>query len=219
MHPTALVQAASLLAAAVFHDKSKVPFYILGGGLAAWAVIIGVSGFTRADFPGSAMRARGVMAISFILMVCAMVSAVATASTPPPAKPFTKYIGPPKGTAPAPTPLASASTPAAAAPAPAPATPGTAALAANANGQLMFDTNTLSVTPKAGKVTIVFTNQSPVPHNVTVANAAGTVLGATPTFTGGSKTLVLSLAAGTYTYYCSVPGHRQAGMQGTLTVS
>jgi plastocyanin len=75
------------------------------------------------------------------------------------------------------------------------------------------------VTPKAGKVTIVFTNMSPVPHNVTVATSAGKVLGATPTFMGGTKNLVLSIAPGTYTYYCSVPGHEQAGMQGTLTVS
>jgi plastocyanin len=217
MNPAALVQAASMLGAAAFHDKSKVPFYIFGGGLAVWAVIIGVSGFTRANFPGSAMRARAVMAISFVLMICAMGSAVGTASTPPPAKPYTKYVGPPKGTAPAPTPLASSSTPAASAPA-AKTPAGTVDLAANANGQLMFDTNMLSVKAKAGKVTIVFSNASPVPHNVAVAQGSK-VLGSTPTFMGGSKTLVLTLKPGTYTYYCTVPGHRQAGMQGTLTVS
>src|ERR1700683_5371300 len=99
MNPAALVQVFSTPAAAVYHDKSKVLFFIFGGGLAAWAVIVGVTGFTRADFPGSAMRARLVMAISFVLMICAMGAAVGTASTPPPAKPFTKYIGPPKGTA------------------------------------------------------------------------------------------------------------------------
>jgi plastocyanin len=216
MNPAALVQAVSMLAETTFHDKSKVAFYVFGGGLAVWAVIIGVSGFTRADFPGSAMRARAVMAISFVLMVCAMGSAVGTASTPPPAKPFTKYVGPPKGTAPAPTPLAAGAAPAAAAPAKAPA--GTVDLAADANGQLMFDTNKLSVAPKAGKVTIVFTNASPLPHNVAVEQGTK-MLGSTPTFSGGSKTLVLTLKPGTYTYFCSVPGHRQAGMQGTLTVS
>jgi len=30
--------------------------------------------------------------------------------------------------------------------------------------------------------------------------------------------LTLDLKAGTYTFYCSVPGHRQAGMHGTLVV-
>jgi uncharacterized cupredoxin-like copper-binding protein len=35
---------------------------------------------------------------------------------------------------------------------------------------------------------------------------------------GGVSTVNVKLAPGTYTFYCSVPGHRQAGMQGTLTV-
>jgi uncharacterized cupredoxin-like copper-binding protein len=55
-------------------------------------------------------------------------------------------------------------------------------------------------------------------HNVTVASSSGAVVGATPTFEGGSKTLSLNLKPGTYKFYCTVPGHRQAGMAGTLTV-
>jgi uncharacterized cupredoxin-like copper-binding protein len=43
-------------------------------------------------------------------------------------------------------------------------------------------------------------------------------VGETPTFQGGSKTVSATLRAGTYKFYCSVPGHRQAGMEGTLTV-
>jgi plastocyanin len=83
---------------------------------------------------------------------------------------------------------------------------------------LMFTTK--SLTAKAGKVSIVFTNMSGTGHNVTVQRGTdGKVLGATPTFTSGTHTLSLTLKAGTYTYYCSVPGHRQAGMQGTLKVS
>jgi uncharacterized cupredoxin-like copper-binding protein len=53
---------------------------------------------------------------------------------------------------------------------------------------------------------------------VTIA-AGSTVLGTTPTFVGGSRTLTLTLKPGTYTFYCSVPGHRQGGMEGTLAVS
>ena len=45
------------------------------------------------------------------------------------------------------------------------------------------------------------------------------MLGATPTFAGGTKRLTLNLKPGKYTFYCSVPGHRQAGMEGTLSVS
>ncbi|MFZ1155393.1 MAG: plastocyanin/azurin family copper-binding protein [Solirubrobacteraceae bacterium] len=103
---------------------------------------------------------------------------------------------------------------------PAPASNGAAqtlSLAANTEGQLEYDKSTL--TAKAGKVTITMANMSPVPHDVAVASASGAVLGATPTFQGGSKTLTLNLKAGTYKFYCTVPGHRAAGMEGTLTVS
>jgi plastocyanin len=81
---------------------------------------------------------------------------------------------------------------------------------------LKFDKT--SLTAKAGKVAIAFTNTASLPHNVTVASSSGAVLGATPTFQGGSKTLALNLKPGTYKFYCSVPGHRPAGMEGTLTV-
>ncbi len=90
-------------------------------------------------------------------------------------------------------------------------------LQADPSGMLAFQQTKL--TASAGSVTLVFENASPVPHNVVVADAAGKVVGSTPTFASGSKTLSLRLAKGVYTYYCSVPGHRQAGMQGTLTVS
>jgi plastocyanin len=94
---------------------------------------------------------------------------------------------------------------------------GALALAANPSGQLKFSVNTLAA--KAGKVKIDFTNMSPVGHNLTIEQGtAGPVVGATPTFSGGSKTLTVKLKPGTYTFFCSVPGHRMAGMQGTLTV-
>ena len=89
-------------------------------------------------------------------------------------------------------------------------------LAANPEGSLSYNTTALTAHP--GKVTIEFTNMAPLQHNVTVASSAGSTLGATPTFSGGTKSLTLNLKAGTYTFFCSVPGHRQAGMQGTLTV-
>lgn len=89
-------------------------------------------------------------------------------------------------------------------------------LAADPSGGLSYDTTTLTAHP--GKVTIEFTNSAALEHNVTVASGSGTTEGATPTFSGGMKSLTLNLKAGTYTFFCSVPGHRQAGMQGTLTV-
>jgi plastocyanin len=82
----------------------------------------------------------------------------------------------------------------------------------------MFDKKTL--TAKAGTVTIQFTNKSPLSHNLTIQQGTnGPVVGATPTFDDATKTLTLKLTAGDYTFYCSVPGHRAAGMVGTLTVT
>ena len=92
----------------------------------------------------------------------------------------------------------------------------TLSLSSNPEGQLKYDTK--SLTAKAGAVSIDFTNVAPLAHNLTVASSSGAVLGATPTFQGGSKTLSLTLKPGTYTFYCTVPGHRMAGMEGTLTV-
>jgi plastocyanin len=88
--------------------------------------------------------------------------------------------------------------------------------AADPSGSLKFTSDSLTAT--AGKVTINFTNKAPLSHNMTIASASGTVVGATPTFMGGTKTLSLTLKPGTYTFYCSVPGHEMAGMKGTLVV-
>ncbi|HEY2769519.1 MAG TPA: plastocyanin/azurin family copper-binding protein [Solirubrobacteraceae bacterium] len=90
--------------------------------------------------------------------------------------------------------------------------------AADPSGQLKFTKS--SLTAKSGKVTITFTNMASLGHNMTIQQgASGPVVGATPTFSGGSKTLTVNLKPGTYTFFCSVPGHRQAGMQGTLKVT
>jgi uncharacterized cupredoxin-like copper-binding protein len=93
----------------------------------------------------------------------------------------------------------------------------TVAITADPSGQLKFTQSTLA--SHAGKVTIDVTNKAPLPHNVVLVDSSNRILDQTPTFQGESKSFTVMLTPGTYTYYCSVPGHRQAGMQGTLTVS
>jgi plastocyanin len=92
----------------------------------------------------------------------------------------------------------------------------TVKVAADPTGQLKFDTTKL--TAKAGSDSFDFTNDSPISHNFTIEDSSGKTVGATPTFSGGSKTLAANLKPGTYTYVCTVPGHEAAGMKGTLTV-
>ena len=74
-----------------------------------------------------------------------------------------------------------------------------------------------SLTAPAGKITIIMKNDSAIPHSVAI-QAPGDVPGAVVN-QGQMSTTTATLRAGTYTYYCTVPGHRQAGMVGTLTVT
>ena len=90
-------------------------------------------------------------------------------------------------------------------------------LSADPNGELAFDKDQLEA--KAGNVTIDFSNPAPIGHDVAVEDPAGEDIGKTPVITESEETLELSdLQPGDYTFYCSVPGHREGGMEGTLTV-
>jgi len=88
-------------------------------------------------------------------------------------------------------------------------------LAADPSGALKFDPTALEAT--AGQVTIDFTNDSSVPHNVTI-EGNGIEEVASDTVTGDKCSVSADLPAATYTFYCSVDGHKAAGMEGTLTV-
>lgn len=75
------------------------------------------------------------------------------------------------------------------------------------------------VTATAGDVTIDFNNPQPVGHDVDIESSGGEDLGKTEVITEGSSSVTLKgLKPGKYTYFCSVPGHREAGMEGTLVV-
>jgi plastocyanin len=180
-------------------EKSKVPFYIAGGALALWAVIISlVVGLRRPDFPSSLGGERAVMAVTAVLVLFAAGTAVATSGGAHTATAAT---------------VPSASAPASSSPSSA----NTLTQSADPSGALAFTKPKLLAA--AGKVTINFTNNAPPGevHNLTIAQGTK-VLAATPTFQGGTRTLSLNLKPGTYVFYCSVPTHRQAGMQGTLIV-
>lgn len=86
---------------------------------------------------------------------------------------------------------------------------------ADPTGQLQFLAP--SATAKPGHVTITMKNTSMTMHDIAIqgpgANAVGPIVD-----NGATSSIAVNLKPGKYTFYCSVPGHRQAGMQGTLTV-
>lgn len=230
------MHTAHQLALVLAVGKSKVPFYVAGGLLVAWALFVSMAiGMRRPSFPSGLPQERLVIAISAVLVLATVSSAVIVSGGE--GKPASAAAAPTQsGTAETQTggaetssaattesaPASTSQTPTATTGTPPPPSSPAAgkttkvALAADPGGQLAYDTKTLRA--KAGTVSIVMANMSPIEHNVTLAEG-GKPLGATPTFVGGSKTLTLKLKPGTYTFYCSVPGHRQAGMEGTLTVS
>jgi uncharacterized cupredoxin-like copper-binding protein len=87
---------------------------------------------------------------------------------------------------------------------------------ADPGGALEFEQK--SLTGKAGKNTVELTNDSSTPHDVVIEDDGGEDVAKTEVISDGKEETTADLQAGKYTFYCSVPGHRQAGMEGTLNV-
>jgi hypothetical protein len=78
MH-AAVLQLAPILGAA----KSKVPFYIMGGLLVCWALILSLGlGLRKPSFPGSVAGERAVIGVTVVMVVATMAMAVATSGGP-----------------------------------------------------------------------------------------------------------------------------------------
>jgi len=89
-------------------------------------------------------------------------------------------------------------------------------ISADPGGDLKFEQS--EVTGKAGENKVDFTNESSTPHDVKIEEG-GKEVGGTEVVTGGTAEATVKLDAGEpYTFFCSVPGHRQAGMEGKLVV-
>ena len=195
-------------------------FYICGGALAVMAVVTSFVGLRFEKFPG---RYMPLVVLAFVAMVGvtttyavlngqheeeARASEVEAAGTkfeneesnPAPAGKEAEG-GAEGGSKEAPPP-------------PAKGPGGTLQLAASPT-EIAYDTTALSSKP--GKVTIDFTNPSALEHDVAIEQNGKQI--AVSALIGKGKTSVSAdLAPGTYTFLCTVPGHAEAGMQGTLTV-
>lgn len=87
---------------------------------------------------------------------------------------------------------------------------------ADPGGELAYTTTEASA--KAGKVAIDFNNPQGLTHDVAIEDEKGETVGKTELIADEETSTTVNLKPGTYTFYCSVPGHREAGMEGTLTV-
>lgn len=81
---------------------------------------------------------------------------------------------------------------------------------------LAYTTDTASA--EAGTNTINFTNVQATPHDVAIEDEDGKEVGKTEVISEDSASAKVKLEPGTYTFFCTIPGHREAGMEGTLTV-
>ena len=82
--------------------------------------------------------------------------------------------------------------------------------------ELAYDQKDVSA--KAGSVTIDFTNNESISHDVAIESPSGDTVGQTDLVASGTANTTVDLQPGTYTFFCTVPGHREAGMVGPLTV-
>jgi plastocyanin len=170
-------------------------FHVVGALFAIWAVGVAIFGITREGFPRGRSQARAVGVVSVLLAVGAIGSAIATGASEEDKEEHPGERG-------------------------SEATGGGGAgeaLALTADkSELKFDKTSLSA--KAGKVTVSMKNPAAIPHDVSIEGKGVDQKGKVVK-TGGTSTVTADLKPGTYTFYCSVDAHRQAGMQGKLTVS
>jgi plastocyanin len=78
--------------------------------------------------------------------------------------------------------------------------------------------NQKSASTKAGTVTIDFQNNESISHDVAIEDSSGKTIAQTDLVASGSTSTTADLTPGSYTFFCTVPGHREAGMVGPLTV-
>jgi plastocyanin len=91
-----------------------------------------------------------------------------------------------------------------------------ATLEVSSSEGISYDQSSLEAA--AGTVTIDFTNDAGIPHDVVIEDANGNEVAATDEITSGATSAEADLEAGDYTFYCSVDAHREQGMEGPLTV-
>jgi plastocyanin len=220
-------------ASLVLASANGTPFYVLGICLASLALVVTAIGLRNPDAFSSNLVRRVGVALFAVLVLATTAFAVrysrdeqADRRAELAKEEAEQGATPVPGGGEAPTPNAAelgangASKPAQGGSAKGKAQPaakgpgGTLKLAADPT-QIAFDKT--SLTSKPGTVTIDFDNPSQVSHDVAIEKA-GKEIAKSDLIASSSTSVSADLAPGKYVFFCSVPGHREAGMQGTLTV-
>jgi plastocyanin len=205
-------------------------FYFVGGGLVLAALVLSYFGIKgKTSFPPNSRVLTGVMAAFGLLVAVTSAYAVANAreeqehrneeiahEEAEAAEAEAEEAPPSPGGSPSGEPAESSD---AAAPGgePAPAGPQQAlAVTSPEDGSLSFEPDSFQIA--AGEITFVYDNPSPVPHNINVEDDEGQVLAESDDVTGEEAEVSAELVPGEYTFFCSIPGHREGGMEGVLTV-
>ena len=199
-------------------DSQEI-FYIGGGLLVVGALLVSFIGIRGKDsFPPS----RGVMSagIGVFLLLVAGTAAYAVASAREEQEhredeqaheeaAATEEVADAKGGAPA-----EGGPPAKGEPAGGPAT--SLDVTSPEDGSLDFEPPRLAA--DAGTIALAYDNPSPITHNIFLQDAEEAVLAESDDVAQGSVEISAELPPGEYFYYCNIPGHREGGMEGTLTV-
>jgi plastocyanin len=170
-------------------------FHVIGGLFAVWAVTVTAIGIRRENFPRPGLQTVAVGTISALLAASAIGSGIVTSAIEEEEEHEEGEAAERQGAGDGGGP--------------------TLTLSADPGGELSFDTEALE-TP-AGQLTIQMENPSSVPHNVSIEGRGVDEEGRT-VGQGGTSTVTAELRPGEYAFYCSVAGHREGGMEGTLTV-
>ena len=85
--------------------------------------------------------------------------------------------------------------------------------------EFKFDPSTISA--PSGKVVFFLVNSGTTQHDMAIRDSSNKRIDVSELVSAGDSSVftVNNLAAGTYTIYCTQPGHESSGMKGTLTVT
>jgi plastocyanin len=194
-------------------------YFVLGSILVAWGLGLAILGLLREDFPPSGAAGRALVGITVVIVASTLVALLATTEREHPREEAAAEAAERKAEeqgepgAPAePAPGGTEGQP----PSPAPAEEAgqTVKVTEKEFSIALAEGNTI----QPGKTTFVVQNAGQIQHDLAIKGAGENAK--TPLIQGGqSRDLKVDLNPGKYLFYCTVPGHEEAGMMVNVTVA